>query len=430
MVRKTHITILCMVFVFANTGFGYLYDYKPELVSPDYRLAAMGNLDLVVRHWDNELNMYDFGESPAGLLDDNQGKSLLYLPGSYGFTAFDEDYDDNGDSDWHGYALSLLGITKKAARLAGGLFLAKQRSDNVYYSVWNMRTVESYYDNYSGLCVAAFRFSSQLVMGLQGEYDKQRRRYLIFGDEDWYERDSYLYKPAVLITSSQRSWQLGLNYSLTKIGPYTTAHYFAVPFLYNAPHVTLGVKGGLGPVPHHDDWRKSIEVQSLFHILTDRGSVDLGLLAMFESPRIHNDFDVSSSPGWETELGTGIAYSDKQFGVVGMQYKRIMTRYELTENYTVHENRISLGGEFLFSKVIPLRLGYVNVFYDHPYYEYPAYDILTSGFGVRIPGTELEVDFVYNSKIIRYSEYSQYWYDYYAYTNVDHLFGLSGRFFW
>lgn len=426
MLRKIHIAIISTVFVLINTCFGYLYDNKPELISPDYRLAAMGGLDLAFRNWDNELNMHDFGESPAGLIEDNEGYATFYLPGAYGFTSFDEDY---GESSWDGYTLSILGIVKNSSSFAGAVSFDKSGSDVVYDYTSDASTHWYRYDNYRGMIGAALQVSSQVTLGFQGQRDKRKTEDSSGFDYGYYEQDRYIYKPSVLVMFPRLSWHMGINYSLTKIGTYTTAHHVAIPFICRSSRSVLGAKIAFGPIPHDDTWRRSIEVQSDYHIMTTHGSVDLGFLAMYGSPRMYEDYIITSARGWDAELGAGAAYHHKKSGTIGLQYELGIERYDVFEPFTRYQNRISLGAELLFFEYFPVRVGYVKIISDDPHYSYPSQDIITAGFGVRIPGTLLEIDFAYNSEIIGDSYYT-IWDDYIDYTNIDHLFGLSGRLFW
>jgi hypothetical protein len=416
------------MFVLVNICSGYLYDYEPELISSDYRLAAMGGLDLVIRNWDNELNMHDFGESPAGLIEDNEGYATLYLPGAYGFTSFDDVY---GESNWDGYAVSFLGVAPKTSSCAAAFSFNGSSSDIVYDYVPYPIPYSYYYDNYRGMFSTAEKVSSRIIFGFQGRYDKRKTEHNSGSNHDSYEQDRYMFKPAVLVTFPNLSWHMGINYSLAKIGTYTTAHYVTIPFTCRSSRSMLGAKVAFGPIPHDNDntWRRSIEVQSNYHIMTTHGSVDLGFLAMYGSPRMYEDFIIYSASGWNAALGAGAAYCYSTYGAVGVQYKLGIARYDVSEPFTRYQHRISLGAERIFFEYFPIRVGYAKIIDDDPHYTYPSQDILTAGFGVRVPGTRLEIDFAYNSEIIRDSYYT-IWDEYVDYTNIDHLFGLSGRVLW
>ena len=426
MLLKTHIIVISTILVLVNICFGYLYDYEPELISSDYRLAAMGGLDLVIRNWDNELNMHDFGESPAGLIEDNEGYATLYLPGAYGFTSFDDVY---GESNWDGYAISLLGVVPKTSSYAAAFSFNASSSDIVYDYVLDGFTHSYHYDNYGGMFSTAEKVSSWMILGFQGRYDKRMTERSSGSNYDSYEQDRYMFKPAVFVTFPNRSWDMGINYTLTKIGTYTTAHHVAIPFICRSSRSVLGAKVAFGPIPHDDTWRRSIEVQSDYHIAVAHGSVDLGFLAKYGSPRMYEGFIIYSASGWNAALGAGAAYCYSTYGAVGIEYKLGIARYDVSAPFTRYQHRISLGAERLFLEYFPVRIGYAKIIDDDPHYSYPSQDILTAGFGVRVPGTQLEIDFAYNSEIIRDSYYT-IWDEYIDYTNIDHLFGLSGRMFW
>lgn len=425
MINKVLIRITLIATIFTiNICSAYLYDYEPALVNSDLRLAAIGNLDLVAIGWDNEINAYDFGESPAGIIGDNNGKSTIYMPEAYGFTAFDEwPYE----YEWDSYGLRVLGIAKFKSRFAiGGSFL-KARADRTYSTPYDVLPYSNYYDNYNVKLLSAYQATPWLNVGFRGSYKKRRSSFESSHDWGYYESDKYIHEPAVLFNLSEQHWQIGLNYRLSKAGKTTTIHHFTLPVIYSIPKIALALKSAFGPVPHSDDFKKSFEGRSIYRLLLSDGSINFGVLFAYSNPLIEEDFSIWSSPGWQMNLGIGIAYKKEKFGLIGMQYKKFLLdeRYYWGGSYTSHENCMSLGSEILLHRNISLRLGYVNVNIVH-YSDYPTYDIITSGFGIKIPKAKLEIDFAYNSKLIRYDYH--YEFESASYLDVDHLFGLSGRF--
>ncbi len=425
------IKLIVVIFIFAvNICAAYLYDREPELLSSDLRLAAMGNLDLAVIGWDNEVSAYDFGESPAGVIEDNSGKSMVYVPGVYGCTRF----DSLPGSEWNGYALSALGIVKIKSRFATGFTYSRRGADHIYEYVYGPYTEyqdHRDYDSHFGSLITAYRISSCFTLGFRGSYSKSATQwqYDPYTDEDY--DDIYTYEPSVLIQPVNLHWHFAFKYELNKHRWEPTIHDFTLPIIYSSPQLRLGIKGGLGTTPYDGPLRKSLKLRSIYQISAGRGAVNLGLLFAYASPPFVEDLTyLWWSEGWETDYGIGIAYQHETLWQIGLQYKRKIhktkTYWEWEEySYAMHQQSIHCGAEISLLKNIPIRLGYVNVSYDYPYafYNDPAYDIITTGFGVRIPRAKIEIDFAYNIEFIDRSGY----YIYETFLDKDHTLGLSGR---
>ncbi len=426
MINKVLIRIAVIATAFTiNICSAYLYDYEPVLVNSDFRLAAIGNLDLVVIGWDNEINAYDFGESPAGIIGDNNGKSTIYMPEAYGFTAFDEwPYE----YEWDSYGLRVLGIAKFKSRFAiGGSFL-KARADRTYSTLYDTLPHFYYYDTYNGKAVSAYQATPWFSIGFQGSYKKRGETYdhPYYHYEDYHEIDEYVYKPAFLITLPHQHWQCGFNYLHKKVKTSPTIHHFTLPFIFSSRQLEFGLKTSFGHVPIDDDWKKSIEFKSLYKIPMKMSSVNVGLLFAYTTPQIWEDFTIWSSRGWQRKMGIGIAYNNKKIGVIGMQYSKYSVKNDVFDySFTNHENNMHLGIELLVLRNLPIRFGYIYTGLEGPYFPGISYDIITAGFGIKVPIMNLEIDFAYNSQL-RKSEF--YYYEYHPYIDTDHIFGLSGRF--
>ncbi len=420
------ITVITIIFL-VNICAAYLYEHEPELLSSDLRLAAMGNLDLVVIGWDNEINAYDFGESPAGVIEDNKGKSTVYVPGIYGCTQF----DSLPGSEWNGCGYSAEGIVKSKSKFAVGNSFSRTYADNLPYSeeIPPHISVPVNYDNLYEMLIAAYRGLRWLTMGLRFSYKKETIHYAEHRDEDY--DDIYTYEPSVLIQPANLHWHFGFKYELNEHRWEPTIHDFTLPIIYSSPQLRLGIKGGLGTTPYDGPARKSLKLRSIYQISAGKGAVSLGMLFAYANPPFVGDLTyLWWSDGWQTDYGLGIAYHHERLWQIGLQYKRKIhktkTFWEWEEySYAMHQQSIHCGAEISILRNIPIRLGYVNVSYDYPYafYNDPAYDIITTGFGVRIPRAKLEIDFAYNIEFIDRSGY----YVYETFLDKDHTLGLSGR---
>lgn len=430
MTRKTHISVLCTMFVLTNTCLGYVYDTEPQLVSSDYRLAAMGNLDLVVEHWDNEINAYDFGKSPAGILEDDSGKSTVYVPVTYGFTNFDDSVYSEIYA-WDGYKLSGSSVVRIQQRFAIGGFASKKRTESVdnYTPYWR-RT--KFYDTYDGKIIAAYSLSSWPTLGFGFNYTKRQEidEYEEGESYDSLESDRYEYEPSLLLQPPKLPLWFALTYRLSKTRDTPAVHDVIFPVIFSSGQYTVGLRAELGTIPNDGPTRQSLAMRSLFRFSVGDRYVYAGSMLEINSPLIMSFDDYSSLhfDGRQMDLGIGLAYGQNGVGLIGIEYERNIRKLEFVDGdfFTVHTHNVNLGVEINVIRILPLRFGYVNSTLDYPgyYYSNPTEDVVTAGCGLYLSAARLWLDFAYNVKILDTP------FHYEREKDKDHLFGLSGRFFW
>lgn len=399
---------ICTLFLSVKICSAFSYEIEPHLINDNLRLAAIGNLDLVVEDFNNEINAYDFGKSPAGVIDDDNGASFIYVPGIYGFTALGDGI--LGGTDWHGYGFSVAGILKLKSKFAiGGSF--SKTSANEEVDSWMLRRSE-YYANYYDTLVIGYKFLPAFSFGFRGSYTKNTVR-----EEDYYgsnygELRIYSYEPSVLVSPCKTHWKFGFNYRLWKYDSYWTTHSFAIPVLFSSQNLKFGLKSYLETQPN-DSPNKSLEFRSIYRIFMNRRQINFGLMLKGASYYISEQYYFIYADEWAMSIGTGVAYIDRNIGLLGFQYKlNIIKEYQ--NQSAIHQRDLNLGAEFYLFQNIPIRVGYTKIGYTNGS-DYPSYDIITSGFGIKIPGVKLEIDFAHNLKFLRYYSYK------------DHIFGLSGR---
>lgn len=400
--------------------FAYYYDYEPRMLSENLRLAGIGNLDLVIIERINEINAYDFGESPAGAISDNKGQSEICIPFLYGFTVFGDTAYKRG---WHAAAGAISSIFKPGEKIAlGGSFSkAKAAEETEFY----MPMSKSERDVMRYSLMASWNVVSRLSIGFRGAYHK-------LTEEDSTFYGTYLdvtkvtcYEPGLLISSGSGNWQGGFDYKYKKYsreyGDTAVIHEFAIPVIHSSSNLDMGIRATLGTIPD-SGLLKSVNMRSIYKLPFGNKHVNFGFQLGYVSPHIMDDFHYWYIPGHQTNMGFGMAYLSEGFGLLGIQYKKEISTYtEVVTPYSIHKNCLGIGTEIRLLKIVPVRFGYTNISYDYGYGGTSYYDVITWGLGIQFPGIGLKVDFCHNLYVYKRSYYDDE-------TDYDHVFGLAGYF--
>jgi len=403
-----------------NICFAYYYGYEPSMLSQNLRLAGIGNLDLVIIERINEINVYDFGESPAGAISDNKGQSEISIPFLYGYTVFD---DTVYNPEWHAAAGAISSIFKPGERIAlGGSFSkakAVDQEESEYMSIWKSKRDVMRYS-----LIANWNVVSRMSIGFRGAYHK-----LTEEDSSFY--GTYLdvtkvtcYEPGLLISSGSEQWQYGFNYKYKKYSREygdTVIHEFAIPIIHSSSNLDIGIRATLGTIPD-SGLLKSVNMRSIYKLPFGNKHVNFGFQLGYVSPHIMDDFHYGYIPGHQTDMGFGMAYLSEDFGLLGIQYKKeISTFTKVVTPYSIHKNCLGIGTEIRLFKIVPARFGYTNISYDYGYGGTFYYDVITWGFGIQFPGIGLKVDFCHNLYVYKRGYHNNE-------TDYDHTFGLAGYF--
>jgi len=212
---------LTLFLFFLTISTAYYREDEPSLVNGNLKLAALGNLNLVLEEYENEINIYDFGELPAGIIDDNSSKSSIYLKGKYGFDGLKE---KETETEWSGGSIAIGGIYKYMSRWAlGGSFSGLKR-DLGFYSPWEMTNLRYDIKNTCDTVIVAFQVFKWINLGLRGAY----RRDMIKTTEyiNYWEDDdtTWLVAPSVSITLPGGKWSIGAGYTYTDMGYYSNVN--------------------------------------------------------------------------------------------------------------------------------------------------------------------------------------------------------------
>lgn len=401
--------------------FAYLYDYEPRMLSENLRLAGIGNLDLVIIERINEINAYDFGESPAGAITDNNGQSEICIPFLYGLTGFG---DASSNDVWHAMRGSISSIFRPGEKTALGCFFSRARVLEESYS-WFNGSLDTERDVMHYSLVTSWNIVSRMSIGFRGTYRKLTEEDSSFQGTYRGEAKVMIYEPSLLVNYGSGKWQWGLDYKYKRCsGGYgdTPIRECAIPVIHSSSNLKLGIKASLGTILD-TAIIKSINVRSLHIFPLGNKYLNLGFQLGYMSPhiRVMDGFHYGFTPGYQTSMGFGMAYLKEGSGLLGIQYrKEIFTYTGSTSSYSNHKNCLSIGAEIYLSGTIPLRLGYTNIGWDDDYGYTSYHDVITWGFGFQFPNIGLNLDFAHNLYIYKHGYGDE--------TDLDHTFGLAGYF--
>jgi len=375
------------------------HENEPILISPCLRLAAMGNLHLVVEDTDNEINAYDFGKSPAGLIDDDEGKSKLYIPMSYGRSLYDEMYKKT----WHSGKIRINTVYKLQQALAiGNSFMIAGAQSEVMHG----RKNETYSKNVSDTIVFAYRIIPQITVGC-------RANFYNFIYE--YKSHDFDYSSKHKITSLETSFlskpikndlQFGLNhrycsYQRSEMWYDTiSTNTFTIPIIYRSHKLVLGIKGSLiyfrADLPFDTTiLENSIGLRTLYKIPFAQKSFNIGMQLNRNTLHYYDPHGYSMQ-GWKFDFAVGMAFLNENIGLFGVQYQKNTEYHEdvyFDDSYDFGYYLLNFGTELYLLKDTPFRLGYVIKDFD-----YYFVDFITFGFSADIPKINALISFAYNCK--------------------------------
>jgi hypothetical protein len=412
--------VVCVLLFSTKICMAFFYDIEPKLINSNLRLAGMGNLDLVVEDFNNEINAYDFGQSPAGIIEDDNGASYFYLPGLSGFTVFG---DTVYDGKWSGYGFLLKGVYKIQSKFAiGGSYsetIANQKVISLMYPLH-----ETSYNNYYDTLVIGYTIIPRLTVGFRFSYVNYASQEIYPSSYSYYDQKTYAYEPSLLFRSLNKQLSAGLTYRLSKYESYDDRHKIIVPVIYSHGNLDLGIAASYHTFPNEDP-EKSIQLRSRYRIPMRNNHLDIGCLFSYATPNVIEGQYFNVMDGWHINWGIGIAFVADNIGLFGVQYREDGITYtgfinwQGDDSYTLRETYFSIGAEFNPLKVMPLRIGYVNKT-DMSYVI--DLSILTAGIGFILFSERLHIDFAYNYKIFPHNISFLY-----RPPNKDHIFALSGR---
>jgi hypothetical protein len=419
---KTAITIF---FVFTSLATAYYFEDEPSLVNENLRLAALGNLNFILEEYGNEINIYDFGELSAGIIEDDSGKSSLCIRSTYGF---DNTLEISSETDWTGGTIAVSGIYKRMKQWAiGGSFSGLKRELG-FYSPWEMNHVRYDIQSTWDTAVVALHVLEWVSLGLRGVYHRdmmKTSKYINYWESD---ETTWTVDPSVSITLPWGKWFIGFGYTYTDFGYYPdadNAKAVIFPVVFRGSNLTIGIKAKHELTYRSDGYMSDKEtyggIQSIYRIPIHDKTINIGAIIDRDITYQYWEYGVPIY-NWFMDYGAGIALVDKNLGLVGMQIqRRIYHRYATAYP---KQTIFNLGLEVKPLKNTPIRLGYIYHTWDTQF-PYSYQNVITMGFGHNFSERAM-IDFAYNFRIG-----STEWYPTLqpaVYHDTQHLFSVSGRY--
>lgn len=423
--RKITLQFFVILSMSVRSSAAFLFDDEPSLISENVRLAALGGVDIMLDEYDNEINLYDFGELPAGVIDDDNGKSSFYIRGKYGV---DGVHEIQTESEWSANGLAIGGIYKYGERWAVGGSSVIAMKDLGFYSVTEMTHERYDIRNYRDTVILALQVSSWLNLGLRGAYRRnvvKKTEYINYWE---YDYKTWLGEPSLSMTLPGGSWSIGFGYEYTDVSDVTNVDNtknFKLPITYRGRYFGFGFK-----INHKLTYRGSGYLSDKETFGCIRGILKIPIFSRTINVGLLVDRDITyrsleySDPiyNWFMDIGGGVALVDGNLGLIGAQLRhRIYHHYALAyPKQTV----FNLGLELNPFKFIPIRIGYLFHSFD-PEYPYSVQNIMTMGFGLYFLERRAKIDFAYN---LRKNEIK--WYDLFSYDlyyDIQHIWALSTR---
>ncbi len=375
--------------------------------STDLRVPAMGDIDIVIKGSNNEINFYDFGELGAGIFDDNGGKSTILIPGIFGFDMTEEAY---GQEEYFGGDI----IARVVKRIGANNFLgvsANLSNHKWQYNNWFGREEVSDKNFYDTL-IFAHGFKT-IFAGFRSGYITRSKRYRIpYNSHDITIFRNILFgEPSLVMRFKDNPWSLGFgyryeehksvvrNYDDTNIERFNT---LIVPLIYNTLDFNLGLRFDYQMIKAGEDTRKEVlfKLKTLYKINLQDKFITLGAVTSYDTKTdYHSEFRV-----WDKHLnvGFGISYMNR----LGIQYKHRIFYDDY--NRTYHSNGISQGCEINIADNLFFRAGYTLGFTSpYSFYLPEMESIISSGLGFCSVNSRIKIDLLGRLNFIRYDDW---WY--------------------
>lgn len=371
------------------------------------RLSGMGNLNLAVEDELNELNFYDFGGNPAGIIENDSNKSLVKAKGTY--TDYKQKWEYT-EREWRNF--STYGSIETAYRNKN-LGLAINPSHRYIYKY--SRKDDYYYnkDNagYPALDIAGACKPKWFTVGAGLQ---NNRTYLKQEDSTSYEKTDDTKNTYAGIIFNPLSVMKGkLCVGIT--GGYWTEQMdtvtdenFGMQAIYNLEDkLKIGIRTNIEKnITYNRD--SSLEVSSatelkgIYTIGNGENRVNLGCQMDFNTSDTYNKNDTTKTI--LTGFGTGLFYSNSGKYGIGIEFIVNNKTYECIpypeDGDLVQKNYyIRTGGEINFKKYLYLRGGYCLNFIDAAhanlwYRTGRTSETYTAGIGIKL--LNMKLDAAYN----------------------------------
>lgn len=385
---------------------GSFENSTPEVRSKSVRTAGMGFFSLVMDDEFYELNFYDFGNNPAGVLENDSGKNFTRAYGTY--------YRDTceGCPDYFtGGKINLEGVYRNARnavkfetgeiRNTPSIIVTNEIADFFYLKSKQYNTALN----------LAHKMSNEFIMGCA------------VNAGNCYWKDDYLYKDTItnyeknkdelnvtagmiFIPEWMKNLQAGLTIGYKELGFSKESKYIGCAIDYGAQifylydNLKLGLRVNLEDIEERIRWElysdgmvnsgflKNAALQGLYTVTEKENKINVGFSVDYEEP-VYGEF-LYVSHIYERRrfnYGLGISYLSKKWGTLGIEFHQEKRDdfYTKPKTYT-HYERVCAGGELRVKDPLFVRAGFGIVEWNGRFYS----------CGMSYVSKHIRCDFAYN----------------------------------
>ncbi len=376
-------------------SWGWWWDYGIEPPGNSLRLAGMGNLMLVIEDEQNEINLYDFGNNVAGIIEDDTGKTRIRGLGMW---------SEDEKSEWPVRRFWGEAIYRKVGKGAVGGMLDHRSLKDEGTDMWG-ETVEWRYEDFRYGGFFAFNLDTNLNLGFHYDYEGIKSGY----DDEYFDWKKRFHRGGGALSFS-KSDSVGKQFNMGVTFDYTDSKEeyrdkeneciekkIGVQGIYALDNkLKLGIKGELEHIKEEEEepdlWRY-IKLCGQYKIIGEPGDLIIGFQFGYANYILYKS--IWQRYFWEgsefnTNLGLGYFYKERvKFGI---EFYRSRTKRKKLKNGddVDYRHEMHIGCE-IDKENFSFRLGY----FSHDYYSSNS-GIYCLGIGYLLPSDIGKLDIAYN----------------------------------
>ncbi|MEW6686601.1 MAG: hypothetical protein AB1393_10410 [Candidatus Edwardsbacteria bacterium] len=374
-----------------------------EFPSPSLRLSAMGNLRLVIADEYSEINLCDFGKNPAGLLEDNEGRSLIRAKGVWSKEKPESGNSLQGEGVYH--YKNITSISGEYCRSSWNFSSTGEEGEEVKYKpqfdTWKLAGALNVAHGVTPLGFSLRKREGSLFFTSQKYSVEEIKAGVGFGKENAklgitftsYHSKTTFDTTAVQIISFHGIFDLSNNLTFAaqyNQGKLKKTEYYGNYYGWQSPR----------KVSHNV---RSFSTRGSHTIVGEPGNLKLGFqveLSNFVPYEFlgYYSYEKRKRNSW----GLGMGYEYKKKWRVGMEYHRENREEYYNPKEYFSQNEINFGGELSnILSLFSLRLGVGLKSYESGLFV----DNYCFGIGYLAPNKLAKIDLTYNLEKSNYSYY-------------------------
>ncbi len=284
--------LLCYLFTPAIINGNPVTISGDELLSENLRLSAMGNIVLVIEDITNRINISDFGELGAGLIEENNRKPNLYIPDIIAFDMTEEEFEQ---SEWFAEKIGISSTVQFNTNNIMGVSLKRYTRRSQYYSWTGMSYVKETEENIYDTLTFCHKFGN-FASAVRGGYEIREMKFDYFNEPRCHQIDIIYGEPSFLFKSRDNHWVIGLGYQYEKCGHHDDAfdrrekylfHIIKLPTIYSDSVLNLGMNFNYQLLkPDFDSLFQNgglVRIQTRYKIGFEEKYLTIGFLSEYEN---------------------------------------------------------------------------------------------------------------------------------------------------